>query len=64
MKQDRLDQGDDITAGVIPGTDDSNVDRLGSKKKQGKPLDRWKRAFPVLQTMWKRKIPLISCWDH
>lgn len=32
VEQDGLDQGDDVAAGVIPGTDDSNVDCLKSKE--------------------------------
>lgn len=31
VEQDRLDQGDDVPAGIISGTDDSHVDCLGSK---------------------------------
>lgn len=38
VKQDRLDQGDNVPAGIISGTDNSNVDCLGRKQKQGEQL--------------------------
>ena len=64
VKQDGLDQGDDVPAGIISGADDRNVDCLESEQEQGEQLDRWKRAFPVLPTSRQRKTTLTSHWDH
>lgn len=55
VKQDGLDQGDDIAAGVVPGADDGNVDCLGGREGKGSVGSERTQG---------RKITPLFCWDH